>query len=103
MTTRFTITKPANPHGKWKISFGKGAKGYYSVGYIMRDLKRKFEAGIKQKTCVRVKYGKGYCNDTADSLDAQYLTYATACFLEDYLPDRVLNKYLAVAHSCPNH
>ena len=44
------------------------------------------------KTAVLVKDGEGYSNETIDSINPDYLLWATACFLEDHLPKSLTSR-----------
>lgn len=90
---RITIKIPQKETDKWSVSFSKGLRKRNSAMVVYKAVKRHLQArAMRDKIVIKVVYGKDRVNETIPSIDASYLTYATACFLEDYLSIRWLSK-----------
>ncbi len=78
---------------KWKVSCGHTPSFRKSATYSYKLVLRRFlRTGVKEKISILVKYGKGSSNETIASLDARYLLYTLACFLEGYLNEEYLSQ-----------
>ena len=75
--------------GKWKVN-GIHRASAATVLALTKSILRK--ATAKEKTCVRVKNGNMYVNETLPSKDAEYLMYCTTCFLDDFLNEKTMKK-----------
>lgn len=97
---KIIVTVPRSEGGKWKVSiFGSRGKTRASASTAFQLVERGLndkknlnsEARLKEKTCVKVKHGDGFINESLNSDQPRYLLYCLACFLEDFLSESVLS------------
>jgi len=87
------INQPNMEEGKkWEVSFGAGSnRKRNTASTIFLAIQRHLSPRtLKEKIAVRVKYEDSTTNETLGSQNKAYLLYATSCFLEDYLSQKVL-------------
>jgi len=98
---RVVITAPKKESGKWKVSmFGSKGKHRASANTAFQLVEKDLnverdlisEARLKEKTCVKVKYGDGSINESLCSNQPRYLLFCLTCFLEDYPTKQTLKK-----------
>ena len=100
MTSLYTTKQPfikflviVPEKGKvWKINHAKRTTPELAYRFLERKITRTLGVDNDAKIVVEVKYTNHTTNQTLRSSDASYLLYATACFLEDYLTIKGLNR-----------
>lgn len=88
---KLKIIVPKNSSDKWIVNNQYRRATPHTTLALMERLLLK--AITKEKTYVSVKYDNGYRNESQPSCDANEQLWTTACFLEDYLTQRVFNQY----------
>ena len=84
---------PEKKDGKWKVSIYGGVRHRNSASVIFNAIERKLQPRQnKQKTVIKVKYGKDTFNESLASFDNHYLLFTLSCFLEDHLSKKVMNR-----------
>ena len=80
----------------WKWTGFRSAAG--AIGNLERRLGARKGGSLKEKTAIVIKRYDGSSwvdeNETLDSRDPKYLVYTTACFLEEYLSNKVMRRIL---------
>ena len=94
---RITIKIPRIKENKWSLSFGGSPRLRNSAAVVFNAIERRLLGSWRDyKTCVRIKeWDNGrweVVNESLASTDANYLIYTMACFLEDYLSEKVMNR-----------
>lgn len=86
-----TIRVPKNKNDRWVVSNHYRRK---SINTLLKLIEKQIiKATAKGNVCIYVNYGDGEVNETIPSKNKDYLIYATACFLEDYMSEETLKKY----------
>ena len=82
--------KVSVPQGdkKWKVSFGNTPSYRKNATTIYKLVERKLNSGVGMK----VLYDHTTSNESLVSLDASYLLFTLACFLEEYLEKKFLDQ-----------
>ena len=88
---KFLILVPEKD-GLWKMNGSKRRTPELLYRLLERKITKILGVDHDAKIVVKVKYTNGTTNQTLRSSDASYLLYATACFLEDYLTIKGLNR-----------
>lgn len=93
---KIIIKVPTEKKNFWKVGLRRASHKRKSAGGVYRVLKSIISdflnSDANEKLAIKVKYSKGYTNETIDSRDKNYLLYATTCFLEDYLKKGFIRK-----------
>ena len=96
MVKRITVKIPKTPTDKWVTHRGGRPLNKKTIGDTFSALKRFFASNsasdVSKKWRVLVRYPDGGKNETITSNDKNYLLFATACFLEDYLSKETLKR-----------
>lgn len=88
---KLKIIVPKNSSDKWIVNNQYRRATPHTVLALMERLLLK--ATTKEKTYVSVKYDGGYHNESQPSSNVNEQLWTTACFLEDYLTQRIFNQY----------
>lgn len=101
------VTIPKTNGDKWKVSmFGSTGKHRANANTLLGLVKKEFLAKntlsscleLDEKTSISIKEhtdsGVTVVNESVSSTQPHYLLYCLACFLEDYLPEKTINKYV---------
>lgn len=96
---KIKITIPKTQNDKWTVSFGNGNRKRDSATIIFNAIKTYLRAYRKEEKIAIVINGYidshlEVLNETLDSADREHLIYTTSCFLEDFLTQETLNKYI---------
>jgi len=94
---RITIKIPPTSNGKWLLLKGSGGhplkkkSATYTFLALERFLVKSLGTKKMENYTIKVLYPDKMKNETLPSKDIRYLLYATACFMEDWLPEKTLN------------
>lgn len=91
---KIVITVPKKDK-KWKWSLGgKNKRHYLRADTLLKAIERCFSMRrSKEKTCVKIKDGDVYVNESYPSYNSSEQLWTTSCFLEDYLSSKVKKSY----------
>lgn len=98
---KISIKVPKKKTDKWMLGFGARPRSMLRADTLCHRLERLLgrlllATKLKEKTTIKVlEYEDGSwtnVNETIASLNRNYLLWATACFLEDYLSKKVLRR-----------
>ncbi len=92
------ITVPDRKDGKWKMRYKGFSKSLKTAPGFFHRVERILSARkLREKVSIAVKSytptGITTDNRSLSSIEPKYLLYCLSCFLESYLPNKIVTQY----------